>query len=100
MPANRKYLTNSMWQRVAKISASLLGGYLIAVGTHLLLTLWLPGHRVVLVTFRYSLYLLWVVFMFIPFLFENGWKCWLYYFVIIALLAAGIVDGMIYHPIV
>ncbi len=91
VPANKKYLTKSKWQKTAKISAAVLGGYLISLMAHLVLSMWLPDHRTVLITLQFSLYLLWIVLFIIPFLFRNGWKCWLIYGAVILVLGAAIV---------
>ena len=40
MPANKKYLTPSPWQRFAKISAAILGGLIVALMFHLALASW------------------------------------------------------------
>ncbi|WP_188508156.1 hypothetical protein [Parapedobacter pyrenivorans] len=79
MPANPKYLTRSAGQRFAKVSAALLGGFLVAASFHLLLAVW-SGHRVtVLLTYSYTLFILWCALMLVAFLFTNGWKCWAWY---------------------
>lgn len=86
MPANKKYLTTSSWQKFAKISAGLLGGYAIAALLHMCLPLFLPYPKEVLVTSIFTLYLVWVTLMLIPYLYENGWKVWLVYMAIIIVL--------------
>lgn len=100
MPANPQYLTMSKWQRFAKISAGLLGGYLLASVIHMILALWLFNHRVVLVTSVYSLFILWVVFMIVPFLVKNGWKIWGIYLIGILLGAVAIHFGQMYHSVI
>ncbi len=100
MPANPKYLTSSKWQRAAKITAAIPGGYGISLAFFVLLALWLPDHRPVLATLKYGLFILWTGLMLIPFLFKNGWKCLGLYLVLIVLLSAGIYFGKLYHPIV
>lgn len=99
MPANPKYLTASPWQRFAKISAAIIGGYALAMSLHLAIALWLPGHKITITTLSYSLYILWVALMFIPFLFTNGWKCWLLYLGLIVLCCVAIFFGKIYQPV-
>lgn len=78
MPANPKYLTTSRSQRFAKISAGIIGGYLIALELHYVLAL-IVNQEIVLVSMRFTMYLVWVTLMFIPFIFRNGWKCWAWY---------------------
>lgn len=86
MPANKKYLTKSPWQKFAKLSSGILGGYIIAALFHMCCALWLPNSKEVLVTSIFTLYLVWVTLMLVPYLFENGWKVWgIYLLIIIAL---------------
>lgn len=99
MPANQKYLTHSGWHRFAKLSSGILGGYLIAALCHMVLALWLPGHKTVLITSAYSIFIVWGLFMILPFLSKSGWKVWLIYLVIILLLGIAVYYGTIYHPI-
>ena len=88
MPANPKYLTNSAWQKTAKISAGIIGGYIITALFHLSIALWLPNHKEVLITSIYTIFMLWGVLLIIPFLFKNGWKAWLLYIAISIVLYA------------
>ena len=100
MPANKKHLTTSPWQRAAKISAGILGGYVISAFLHIALAYWLPNHKLVLITSIYSLYILWVAIILLSFLAKNGWKLWGLYLGIILLLAVAIYFGKHYHPII
>jgi hypothetical protein len=86
MPANTKYLTKSSWQKTAKITAGIIGGYIITALFHLSLALWLPYHKEILITSIYTVFILWGILLIIPFLFKNGWKTWLLYIVISILL--------------
>ncbi|MEM9831247.1 MAG: hypothetical protein AAF944_11465 [Bacteroidota bacterium] len=79
MPANPKYLTASKRQRFAKASASILGGFLVAASFHLALAAWLPDRKNIFATYSFSLFLVWMGLMFIPYLMKNGWTCWLWY---------------------
>lgn len=75
MPANPKYLS-SPGQRALKISAGLLGGYLLSTSLHLVAAL-LPEIGInLLVSGTFSGFLLWVVFMVLAFLARNGWTVW------------------------
>ena len=87
MPANPKYLTKSPWQQFAKISAGILGGYLITVLFHINLPLWLPAPREVLISGVYTIFLMWCAMLIVPFLFKNGWKAWLLYIILIVILS-------------
>ncbi|WP_236973098.1 hypothetical protein [Membranihabitans marinus] len=86
MPANTKYLNKSSWHQFAKISAGLIGGYLITALLHMCLSLILPHHKEVLITSIITLFIVWCALLIIPFLFVNGWKPWLIYLIIIAIL--------------
>lgn len=86
MPANLKHLTKSPWQQFAKISSGILGGYIISALVHMCLPLWLPFPKEVLITSIFTLFIVWCVLLIVPFLFKNGWKAWLLYLVIIAIL--------------
>jgi len=76
MPSNPKYLTQSKWQRFAKVSAAILGGFLLAASFHMAIAVFLPEEKNLLATFSFSLFLLWCTLMCVAFLFKNGWKCW------------------------
>jgi len=86
MPANAKHLTTSPWQQFAKISAGILGGYLISALFHMCLPLWLPNSKDILITSILTLFIVWCALLIVPFLFKNGWKAWLLYVVIIVVL--------------
>ncbi|PCE64434.1 hypothetical protein [Sediminicola luteus] len=86
MPANPKHLNPNPWHQFAKITAGIIGGYIIAALFHMCLPLWLPSPKKVLITSIYTLYMLWVALLIVPFLFRNGWKAWGLYLVIIAIL--------------
>lgn len=87
MPANPKYLTQSKWQKFAKLSAGILGGYLISALLHMVFILLLPFHKEALVSSTFSLFIVWVVLLIIPYLFKNGWKVWGLYVVAILFLS-------------
>ncbi len=99
MPANKKYLTTSSWQRFAKISAGIVGGYIISALLHIALAFWLPDPKTVLITSVYTLYILWVTIMILSFLAKNGWKLWALYIAIIIVLSVLVYFGKIYNPI-
>lgn len=86
MPANPKYLTKSPWQKFAKISAGILGGYIVCALLHMCLPLWLPNPKAVLITSVFTFFMVWCTLLIIPFLFKSGWKVWLLYIVISVLL--------------
>lgn len=86
MPANPKYLNKSPWHQFAKISAGILGGYIISALLHMSLALWLPAHKEILITSIATHFIVWGALLVVPFLFKNGWKAWLLYIVIIVVL--------------
>jgi hypothetical protein len=75
MPANPKYLTQSKWQRFAKITAAILGGYFVSVTFHLALAAWFCRPQI-LMTMAFSGFILWVALMVVAFLAKSGWKIW------------------------
>jgi len=78
MPANKKHLTASAWQRLLKVTAAFIGGYMVTMSLHLLLMTFLD-RTTVFITMRFSVYLLWATLMVIAFLARNGWKIWALY---------------------
>ena len=99
MPANPKYLTQSKWQRFAKISAGFLGGYIVSSSLHLALASWLD-HVTVLITSTFSAFILWSVLLILAFLAKNGWKIWGIYLLITLTCLIAIYYGKIYNPII
>lgn len=75
MPANKKHLTASPWQRLLKVTAAFVGGYMVAMSFHLLLMTFLDK-TVLFITMKFSVYILWSVLMVVAFLAKNGWKIW------------------------
>ena len=100
MPANKKYLTTSFHQKFAKLTAGIFGGYLISALLHLLLAFWLPNHKIVFITSIFSIFLIWMVLIIVPYLSRNGWKVWGIYAALSILLYIGVYLGKIYHPII
>lgn len=98
MPANKKYLTKSPVQRFAKISAGMVGGYLVTVSLHLALALWID-HVNVLMTLRFGGFMLWVALLIVAFVAKNGWKIWGIYLGITLLFSGVFYLGKIYHPL-
>lgn len=97
MPANPKYLTKSKWQRFAKITAAILGGYFVSVTFHLALATWFNRANV-LITMAFSGFILWVALMVIAFLAKNGWKIWMIYILLSLIFSLLIYLGQTYNP--
>lgn len=88
MPANTKYLTVHMGHRIAKITAGIVGGFLISVGTLLSIAAWSNNPKNVFLTFFYLMFIQWCALMLIAFLFKSGLKCWAWYGSVIIILTA------------
>lgn len=84
MPANQKYLSSN-WQKFAKLSCGLIGGYLVSGSLHLLIGSLVQHTRNYLVTSIVTVYLLWGVLLILPYLFKNGWIAWMIYGLITAI---------------
>jgi hypothetical protein len=75
MPALRKYLSSGK-ERVLKISAAILGGYLFTVCLHLMLTSIKPIRDYVAILSSVTFFIVWVTVMLLVFLSKSGWKAW------------------------
>ena len=87
MPANKKYLTTSIPQKIAKITAGFLGGYMVTMSLHLALAAWLDQVTVI-ITSTYSAFILWATTMILAFLSKNGLKIWGIYLLLTILFAS------------
>lgn len=97
MPANKKYLNTSGWQRFAKISAGFLGGYMVSMSLHLALAVWFNPVNVI-ITMTFSGFLLWMLLMVLAFLGKNGWMVWLYYLLMTAGFSSILFLGQNFNP--
>ncbi|PSK95255.1 hypothetical protein [Taibaiella chishuiensis] len=95
MPANKKHLTASPWQRLLKITAAIVGGYFVT-SSFLLFLMYCCNKKDVLVTMKFMAYLIWVALMIIAFLAKSGWKIWGWYLLIGTLFFAPSIYGMIF----
>lgn len=98
MPANPKYLTASNWQRFAKISAGILGGYLVSITFHLVICYWF-NHVNVIITATFTGFILWATLLVLAFLAKNGWKIWGIYLFISFIFSSIIYLSKLYFPI-
>jgi hypothetical protein len=98
MPANPKYLTKSKGQRFAKITAAILGGYLVSISFHLALASWFDRANI-MITMAFSGFILWVALMIVAFLAKNGWKIWLIYLGLSLFFLGLLFLGQNYNPI-
>ncbi|MEM7509319.1 MAG: hypothetical protein AAF388_00220 [Bacteroidota bacterium] len=95
MPANKKYLTNSPWQKGAKLTAGFIGGFILSSSFHTAIASWWNRAEVV-ATSGFSLFLLWAGLMIVAFLAKNGWKLWGIYIAASALFAGLTYLGKVY----
>ena len=98
MPANPKYLTQSIGQRIAKITAAIIGGYFVSVSLHLALASWF-NRAAILMTMAFSGFILWVALMVIAFLAKSAWKIWGIYILLTLVFSLFIYLGQTYNPI-
>lgn len=90
MPANKKYLTASPWQKAAKLTAGFIGGFILSSAFHTAVAAWW-GRAEVVATSGFSLFLLWAGLMIVAFFAKNGWKLWGLY-----ILASSLFAGLTY----
>lgn len=81
MPAQTKYLS-SRGQRALKITAAILGAYLVSASFHLMLGVMPFGREIVVVLSGISFFMVWGGLMVVGFLARNGWKLWGLYLVL------------------
>ncbi|MBD1423784.1 hypothetical protein H8B21_19655 [Sphingobacterium chuzhouense] len=77
MPANKKYLS-SPFQRFLKITGGFVGGYVVMVSFHLMLTCIFTDQDIVITAYL-SGYVLWAILLLYAFLVKNGWWIWVLY---------------------
>ncbi|PNW27408.1 hypothetical protein [Formosa algae] len=99
MPANKKHLTASPWQRFAKISAGLIGGYLVSMSLHMALTAWTDSTTVI-ITSAFTGFILWATLMVVAFIAKNGWKIWGVFILLTAVFSTIMYLGTLYNPLV
>ncbi|MEM6967325.1 MAG: hypothetical protein AAF573_21355 [Bacteroidota bacterium] len=90
MPAKQEHLS-SKGERWLKVSAGILGGFLLAIAVHLAIAANVEDKGVIIITSAYSTFFLWIFLMIFAFLFKKGWKAWATY-----LLGMAICAGFIY----
>ncbi|WP_048641493.1 hypothetical protein [Cyclobacterium amurskyense] len=78
MPANKKHLSPDFLHRFSRISAGLIGGYLVTSSFFLALSFFLDKASV-LYTLVFGGFLLWVTLLILAFIAEKGWKVWTVY---------------------
>jgi len=91
MPANIKYLSTP-GQRFLKITAGLIGGYLVTTTFHLALAAWFDRVNVI-ITLTYTSFVMWAILLILSFLARNGWRIWALYLLISAVFSLVIYLG-------
>ncbi|AFM05809.1 hypothetical protein Fleli_3489 [Bernardetia litoralis DSM 6794] len=88
MPANPKYLSSTK-ERILKITAAILGGYLLSMAIHLIIgmSLSIEQQPIMVATTAFSAFSLWAVFMVIAFIAKSGKKIWAIYGSLIVFLS-------------
>lgn len=93
MPANPKYLSTT-WQRVGKVSAGIIGGFIVTTVLNMAVGVLLKDKSVLVMTSIWSSWLMWVTLMLVAFSFDKAWKVWLLYIGISAIAIALIILNM------
>jgi len=86
MPANKKYLTKSPFQKFLKITAGFIGGYGVMISFHCLLGCLFEPKYVIATAFITG-YILWATLMLLAFMAKSAWKIWLYYIMLTGLFS-------------
>ena len=92
MPANKKYLTKSPWTRSSKLLAAILGGFLVSIGIHFSLALWIDM-RTVMVTSVFSIFILWTILMLLVYWMKSPGKAWVIILLTLIICGAAIYFG-------
>lgn len=75
MPANKKYLTQSPWIKLGKLSAATLGSLLASLGLHLALAVWLDRSVIIPIAI-YTGFITWVALMILAYWIPKVWQAW------------------------
>lgn len=97
MPANKKHLNPTFHQRFAKITAGFVGGFILTTVLFFTAAIF-TDHRIVFLILKFAGFIVWCVFMILPFLFRNGWKAWGYYLLFIGLFLLILYYSNSYSP--
>ncbi|WP_422858902.1 hypothetical protein ACOKFD_16345 [Flagellimonas sp. S174] len=87
MPANTKYLSSG-GQRFLKITAGILGGFLVTILFHNAIGSMLESKGALVITTGYTSFILWAALLVIAFMIKNGWKTWGLYLLLSLLFGA------------
>lgn len=78
MPAKEKYLSSG-WSRFSKVTAAILGGYLVTMLIHIAAAKIPEDDTNLIITTAYSSFLMWVGFMILAFFIKKAWQVWTLY---------------------
>jgi len=92
MPANKKHLS-SPGQRWLKVTAAIIGGYLVTMLFHNAIGVHLESKGTLALTTAFTAFLMWVGLMITAFLSKNGWRIWGIYLSIIVICSVIIYLG-------
>jgi len=87
MPANKKYLTRSPWQRWLKITAGFFGGYGVVISFFSMLAYFFERKNILITGIAVG-YILWAVLLLFAFLCRSAWKIWVIYLLLILLFSS------------
>ncbi|WP_345741547.1 hypothetical protein [Salegentibacter mishustinae] len=85
MPANKKYFS-SPWQRLLKITAGFIGGYILTQ-SFFMFFIQIYKDAGSLITLQFAGFILWAALLVIAFLAKNGFKIWGLYLLLTAFFA-------------
>lgn len=86
-------------QRFSKITAGFVGGYAVAMTSHMAIANF-TNHVNVMITLAYTGFILWAILFIVAFLARNGWKIWLTYLSLTAVSTAIVLIGKQYQPLI
>ncbi|MEM6804724.1 MAG: hypothetical protein AAF696_25225 [Bacteroidota bacterium] len=81
MPAKQKYLS-SPGQRFLKITAGLIGGFMITILFHNSIGSLMANKGALIITSAFSSFIVWAFLLLFAFMAKNGWKIWGIYILI------------------
>lgn len=93
MPAQKKYLSKSPLERLLKISAGFVGGFMVTESMHMAIGVWTHMGNA-LMTLRYAGFILWASLFIVALIARRGWKIWLIYLTITMVFGALVYCGI------
>ncbi len=81
MPANKKHLETSAWQRFLKFTAGCIGGFFLTITFHMFFMYFFEA-KPVYTTMFFTGFILWAVLFILAFIAKSGYKIWAIYAVL------------------